>query len=230
MLHRSVRVVDEVTGGRDTVGLRVPAAPLALELLAAFGGGLAAPSANRFGHVSPTTADAVREELADDVDVVLDGGPCSVGVESTIVELVGMEPVLLRPGAVTVEQLEATLGRRVTSSHGPSRAPGMLASHYAPAALVEIVAAGLIDQRAAQLRAAGQTVVTLLPTDDLASDARLLYERLRAADAAGADVVLAVLPEEEGIGAAIGDRLRKAAGPRGDDFAADECMDRGRQR
>ena len=91
------------------MGLRVPAAPLALELLAEFGGGLAAPSANRFGNVSPTTADAVRADLGSDVDEVLDGGPCSVGLESTIVELVGAEPVLLRPGGISVEQLEAVL-------------------------------------------------------------------------------------------------------------------------
>ncbi len=132
----------EVTGGRDTVGLRVPNAPLALALLEAFGGGVAAPSANRFGHVSPTTAEAVRAELGDDVDAVLDGGPCDVGVESTIVELIGERPMLLRPGAVTVSQLEAVIGEPIAEPHGESRAPGMLASHYAPAAVVEIVDGG----------------------------------------------------------------------------------------
>jgi L-threonylcarbamoyladenylate synthase len=214
VLRRTARVVDEVTGGRDTVGLRVPAAPLALELLAEFGGGLAAPSANRFGNVSPTTADAVRADLGSDVDEVLDGGPCSVGLESTIVELVGAEPVLLRPGGISVEQLEAVLTIPIARADGPSRAPGMLPSHYAPRALVEIVEAGEVDERAAVLRTAGTKVVTLLPSRDLADDARLLYARLRAADDDGADVVLAVLPAEEGIGAAIRDRLRKAAGPR----------------
>ncbi|HTN80168.1 MAG TPA: L-threonylcarbamoyladenylate synthase, partial [Acidimicrobiales bacterium] len=139
VLRRAQHVVDEVTGGRDTVGLRVPAASLALELLAAFGGGLAAPSANRFGQLSPTTAAAVRDELDGDVDVVLDGGPCAVGVESTIVELVGSAPVLLRPGGVSVERIEAVLGRGIERATGPSRAPGMMPSHYAPAALVEIV-------------------------------------------------------------------------------------------
>jgi L-threonylcarbamoyladenylate synthase len=214
VLRRTARVVDEVTGGRDTVGLRVPAAPLALELLAEFGGGLAAPSANRFGNVSPTTADAVRADLGSDVDEVLDGGPCSVGLESTIVELVGAEPVLLRPGGISVEQLEAVLTIPIARADGPSRAPGMLPSHYAPRALVEIVEAGEVDERAALLRTAGTKVVTLLPSRDLDDDARLLYARLRAADDDGADVVLAVLPAEEGIGAAIRDRLRKAAGPR----------------
>ncbi len=214
VLRRSARVVDEVTGGRDTVGLRVPAAPLALELLAEFGGGLAAPSANRFGHVSPTTAEAVRADLGADVDEVLDGGPCSVGVESTIVELVGAEPVLLRPGGVSVEQLEAALTRPIARADGPSRAPGMLPSHYAPRALVEIVDPDEVDERAAVLRTRGKKVVTLLPSHDLDDDARRLYTRLRAADDDGADVVLAVLPADEGIGAAIRDRLRKAAGPR----------------
>ena len=216
VLRHSARVLDEVTGGRDTVGLRVPAAPIALELLAAFGGGLAAPSANRFGHVSPTTAEAVRAELGADVDAVIDGGPCVVGVESTIVELVGAEPVLLRPGGVSVEQLESVLGTAVvTADVGPSRAPGMLPSHYAPKALVEIVEADAVDARAAELRASGQTVVTLLPSGDLDDDARRLYARLRSADDAGADIVLAVLPPDVGIGSAIRDRLKKAAAPRG---------------
>jgi L-threonylcarbamoyladenylate synthase len=214
VLRRAPRVVDAVTGGRDTVGLRVPNARLALALLEAFGGGVAAPSANRFGHVSPTTADAVRTELGDDVDAVLDGGACDVGVESTIVELVGERPALLRPGAVTSAQLEAVLGEPIAGPHGESRAPGMLASHYAPAAVVEIVKADELEARASALRSAGQHVVTIVPSADLEADARALYARLRAADAAGADIVLTVLPDEVGMGAAIADRLRKAAGPR----------------
>ena len=214
VLRRAPHVLDEVTGGRDTVGLRVPNTPLALALLDRFGSGVAAPSANRFGHVSPTTAEAVRSELDDDVDLVLDGGPCGVGVESTIVELVGPEPVLLRPGGVTVAALEAVLGRTILGPRGESRAPGMLPSHYAPAAVVEIVTADSLASRASVLRANGRKVVTIVPSDDLDADARALYARLRAADADGADVVLAVLPPEEGIGVAIADRLRKAAAPR----------------
>ena len=214
VLRRAPHVLEEVTGGRDTVGLRVPNAPLALALLEAFGGGVAAPSANRFGHVSPTTADAVRTELGDDVDAVLDGGACAVGVESTIVELVDERPMLLRPGAVSVSQLEAVLGEPIAAPHGESRAPGMLASHYAPAAVVEIVTADALDARASALRSAGKHVVTIVPSADREADARALYARMRAADAEGADVVLAVLPDEVGIGAAIADRLRKAAGPR----------------
>lgn len=214
VLRRATRVVDEVTGGRDTVGLRVPAAALALDLLARFGGGLAAPSANRFGHVSPTTAEAVRAELGDDVDAVLDGGPCAVGVESTIVELLGRRPMLLRPGGISIERLEAVLGESIAQPEGESRAPGMLPSHYAPNALVEIVDRDAIEIRAAELRASGKAVLTLMPSDDLEDDARQLYARLRAADEARVDVILAVLPPEEGIGAAIRDRLRKAAGVR----------------
>lgn len=215
ILRRSARVLDEVTGGLPTVGLRVPAAPVALDLLAAFGGGLAAPSANRFGHLSPTTAQAVIDELGDAVDLVLDGGPCRVGVESTIVELTGEAPTVLRPGAVTVAQLEGALGRPVRPSDGLSRAPGMLPSHYAPKAAVEIVAAEALAARIQELRQQGRRVVTIVPSADLDADAHSLYARLRDADADGADVILAVLPEDEGIGAAIADRLRKAAGPRG---------------
>lgn len=215
ILRRRARVLDEVTGGLPTVGLRVPAAPVALDLLAAFGGGLAAPSANRFGHVSPTTAQSVIDELGDAVDLVLDGGPCRIGVESTIVELTGEAPTVLRPGAVTVAQLERALGRSVRPPEGPSRAPGMLPSHYAPNAAVEIVAAEALAARTEELRQQGRRVVTIVPSADLDTDAHTLYARLREADAHGADVILAVLPEDEGIGAAIADRLRKAAGPRG---------------
>jgi L-threonylcarbamoyladenylate synthase len=215
ILRRRARVLDEVTGGLPTVGLRVPAAPVAVDLLAAFGGGLAAPSANRFGHVSPTTAQSVIDELGDAVDLVLDGGPCRVGVESTIVELTGEAPTVLRPGAVTVAQLERALGRSVRPPEGPSRAPGMLPSHYAPNAAVEIVAAEALATRTEELRQQGRRVVTIVPSADLDTDAHTLYARLREADAHGADVILAVLPEDEGIGAAIADRLRKAAGPRG---------------
>ena len=112
LLHRRPGVDPTVTGGRDTIGLRVPSHLLALELLAAFGGGVAAPSANRFGRVSPTTAEHVREDLGDDVDLVLDGGPTSVGVESTIVDLTVDPPAILRPGGVPAEAIEAIIGRR----------------------------------------------------------------------------------------------------------------------
>lgn len=143
VLRRAPQVPLEVTGGRDTIALRVPDHPLALAVLRAFGGGIAAPSANRFGRVSPTTVghvDADIGHLLDPAgDVVLDGGPCAVGVESTIVEFSAPtgQPTILRPGGVPAEQVEAVLGARVTrEASGPARAPGMLAAHYSPDALV----------------------------------------------------------------------------------------------
>jgi L-threonylcarbamoyladenylate synthase len=224
VLPRHARVPDVVTGGRDTVGLRVPAHPLTHRLLVRFGGGLAAPSANRFGRVSPTRAGDVVADLGGDVDLVLDGGPCEVGVESTIVELTG-EPTVLRTGQITADQLEEVLGRPVrTDAGGPSRAPGMLPSHYAPAARVviaedpsEVVAAHVArGERVAVLAErtpAGLPVdvVVLAPVGDAEGYARHLYQRLREADAAGVDVVVAVPPAPEGVGIAVRDRLARAA-------------------
>jgi L-threonylcarbamoyladenylate synthase len=231
VLRRSVEVVpDEVTGGLDTVGLRVPAQPLARELLRAFGGGLAAPSANRFGRVSPTTAEHVRADLGDAVDLVLDGGPCLVGVESTIVDCTHPEPAVLRLGGVTVEALAATLGRPVALGGAEAvRAPGTLPFHYAPRARVEVVEAGWVAERATVLLAGSQRVGLLAPDpgtlgalpeglDALPaaggpeSYAHCLYDRLREADRRGLDVLLAVPPPPSGLGAAVADRLRRAAG------------------
>ncbi|NUR84717.1 MAG: threonylcarbamoyl-AMP synthase, partial [Nonomuraea sp.] len=137
VLPRGPRVPLETTGGLDTMAVRVPDHPVALALLSAFGGGVAAPSANRFGSVSPTTAGHVRAELGDAVDFVLDGGPCEVGVESTIVDVTGETPAVLRPGGVTREDLEAVLGHPLAvpaTSH--VRVPGQHPSHYAPRARV----------------------------------------------------------------------------------------------
>jgi L-threonylcarbamoyladenylate synthase len=230
VLARSSRVPDEATGGRPTVGLRVPDQPVALALLHAFGGGVAAPSANRFGRVSPTSADDVRADLGDDVDLVLDGGPCRVGVESTIVDCSRDEPVVLRLGGVAREQIEDILGRHVAVlSDGTIAAPGTLASHYAPRARVLVVDARDLGTRATTELARGKRVGVVASKlfDDVpaaaivvgspadADDyARSLYSMLRAADAADLDVVLAVPPPEVGIGAAVADRLRRAAGGR----------------
>jgi L-threonylcarbamoyladenylate synthase len=231
VVRRAARVLDAVTGGGDSVGVRVPDQPVALALLHAFGGGIAAPSANRFGHVSPTTADDVRADLGDDVDVLLDDGPCTVGVESTIVDCTGDDPVILRPGGVTRERLEQVLDREVAIRRdGLVRAPGTLKSHYAPEAAVLLVDRDDIAARAAALVAAGQRVAVLaaappvpMPPDvavldapaDVDEYARVLYARLREVDRRGVDVVLAVPPLEVGVGAAVADRLRRAAG-RGD--------------
>jgi L-threonylcarbamoyladenylate synthase len=209
-------VSDAVTGGLDTVGLRVPAHPLAYALLHAFGGGVAAPSANRFGAVSPTLAAHVRDEFGPACPLILDGGPCAVGVESTIVDLSSGAPALLRPGGVAREEIEAAL--RVAVPHdqsGKVRSPGQLASHYAPRARVVLCAPSEVAEREAQLRREGLATATLACAGgDPRTVARQLYSALREADARGAAVLLATLPAESGLGAAIADRLRKAAGPR----------------
>jgi len=215
LLRKAAEVPSATTGGLDSVGLRVPAHPLALELLRNFGGGIAAPSANRFGRVSPTSAAHVQADLGDDVDVLLDGGPCAIGVESTILDLTGDVPTLLRPGGVTVERIEQLLGSAV--SRAPARhvrAPGMLASHYAPRARVELVPHELLTARALELSRSGKRVAVLElgTSDDVA--AQRLYGALREADEQNADVVLAAPPLARGLGEALADRLAKAAGPR----------------
>jgi L-threonylcarbamoyladenylate synthase len=225
VLPRGSRVPDVVTGGRPTVGLRVPDQALALAVLERFGGGLAAPSANRFGRVSPTRAAHVVADLGDEVDLVLDGGSCRLGVESTIVEVVDDRVAVLRPGALTVEQLEEVAGHPVELDHrGPARAPGMLPEHYAPAAQVVLTddpaatAARYLDlgHRVAVLaetRPPGLPagVRVLDPVGSPEGYARHLYERLREADRSGVDVVVAVAPAPVGVGRAVRDRLERAA-------------------
>lgn len=211
LVRRAERVLDVVTGGRPTVGVRVPAHPLTLELLERFGGGLAAPSANRFGKVSPTTAQHVVDDLGDAVDLVLDGGPCPIGVESTIVDCTTEPPQVLRPGGIPTEQVATLLSGALAGASGPSRASGMLDSHYAPNARVTLVDT---PAEAAELAARQPGAMVIDRTDDLAAYARLLYADLRAADARGAEVIVAVLPPAEGLGHAILDRLHKAAAGR----------------
>ena len=226
IVKRSERASDVVTGGQDTVGLRVPAHPLALELLERFGGGVAAPSANRFGKVSPTSAAHVRSELGDEVDLILDGGSSSVGVESTIVDVTQSPPRLLRPGGVSREKIEAVLGRPlvIATSATDVRAPGMLESHYAPRAGLMLVCAGEVFEEAARRRTAGARVVVIAPEGtplpegvasltvppDEAGFARVLYAHLREADALG-DLILAVPPSASGLGLAVRDRLQRAS-------------------
>ncbi len=235
VVRRAPHVPDAVTGGLDTVGLRVPDQPLALALLQTFGGGVAAPSANRFGRVSPTTADDVRADLGDDVDVVLDGGPCRVGVESTIVDCSHDEPTILRLGGLARERIEQVLGHPVPLlDTGEVRAPGTLASHYAPRAEVELADRETFRARLDAARARGGTTGVIGAAVDGAVDratdgdrvvelgipadgdeyAHDLYRMLRDADARGLDRVIAVVPDPTGLGAAVVDRLRRAAGPR----------------
>ena len=216
VVERAAGAPGAVTGGRATVGLRVPAQPLALALLERFGGGLAAPSANRFGRVSPTTAGHVRADLGDDVDLVLDGGPCAVGVESTIVDVTGPVPMVLRHGGVAAEQLAKLLGGElVTTPTGPARAPGMLASHYAPTCRVELADDGdTARARRDELVAAGRRADVLDPGPNGEAYARHLYGWLREADERGLDVLVVVPPPAEGLGVAVRERLQKAAAPR----------------
>ncbi len=229
VLPRSARATDAVTGGQDTVALRVPDHPVALAVLDALGGGVAAPSANRFGRVSPTTAEHVRVDLGDEVDLLLDGGPCTVGVESTIVDLSSGAPTVLRPGGLAVEELERVLGRQVpVRTSATVRVSGSLASHYAPRAGVVLAEPSDVAARVAALRAQGRSVGVLGPPtiplppevprydvpEDPAGAARLLYTRLREADLRGHDVLVACLPRAEGLGIAVRDRLSRAAAPR----------------
>jgi L-threonylcarbamoyladenylate synthase len=232
VVARGPRVSAVATGGADTVALRVPAHPLAQALLAAFGGGIAAPSANRFGAVSPTTADHVAADLGDDVDYLLDGGACGVGVESTIVDFSRGRPVLLRPGGMARQSIEAIVGR-LASGEGDvaaPAAPGTLPSHYAPRAEVHAVAADAVAAEIARLAAAGERVGALIPValvataagarvtralpDEVDGMARELYAALRELDAHGVDVIVAALPPAAGLGEAVGDRLRRAGGPK----------------
>ncbi|MHB1891342.1 MAG: L-threonylcarbamoyladenylate synthase [Acidimicrobiales bacterium] len=226
VLERHRSVLDAVTGGQDTVALRVPAHPVAQRLLRAFGGGLAAPSANRFGRVSPTTASDVRAELGGTVDLVLDGGPCEVGVESTIVAFDGEDVAILRPGGVSSEAIARVLGRPATAmASGPVRAPGMLLSHYAPATTLELCSAEEAAPLATKLVSRGWRVGVLSLTrtevpeaavtwdagGEIAVFARLLYRVLRQADAEALDILVVALPPDEGLGVAVRDRLRRAA-------------------
>lgn len=231
VLRRGRRVPLEATGGLETVAVRVPDHPVALALLSPFGGGVAAPSANRFGSVSPTMAGHVRAELGDAVDFVLDGGPCEVGVESTIVDARGDALSVLRPGGVTREDLEAVLGRPLAvPSTSRVRVPGQHPSHHAPRARVVLVEPEKVVAEAELAKDLGHQVGVFLPPSladasvkahavvavpgSMAAYAHGLYGFLRELDQQGCDLIVASLPVEEGLGLAIANRLRRAAGPR----------------
>jgi L-threonylcarbamoyladenylate synthase len=224
VVPRSDRALDAVTAGLASVGLRCPDHPVAAELLGRFGSGLAAPSANRYGHVSPTTVEHVLADLEGRIDAVIDGGACSVGLESTIVELgANGEIALLRRGAVTSAQIEAVTGVMVRdATAGPIRAPGMAMSHYAPQAPVEVLTAAQLSRRLDAPLA--PTVLVIAPhrvdhprSISLGADddvfAAGLYEALRAGDDPEVTLVLVVPPPTGPLLPAIRDRLVRAAHP-----------------
>jgi L-threonylcarbamoyladenylate synthase len=221
VVTRSELAGDFITGGQDTVGVRVPNHPVALGLLEAFaragGKGVAAPSANRFGNVSPTIANAVSDELSDylaDSDVILDGGACAVGVESTIIDCTGDVPKILRPGAITQEMIEQSTGLDVLDADGLAiRVSGSLESHYSPMAKVVLDQSPLAGQgfiaMADVVSAAG--VIRLASPTTHEEFARVLYSALRAADEQGLNTVVVAQPDGNGIAIAIRDRLMRAS-------------------
>ena len=231
ILPRRSDVPREITGGQDTIGVRVPDHPVATALLQTFGSGIAAPSANRFGRVSPTTAEHVREGLGSRVGMVLDGGPCRVGVESTILSLLHGNAVLLRPGGLSVEELEDTLGQRILLSipmEQKVRAPGMLASHYAPVTPLEIHPTNTLWHRVLQMVWQGKNVAVLKLGDDgkafesskvtiicmppkAVEYGSKLYSTLHRLDRGGFDCLLLELPPDASEWLAVNDRLRRAA-------------------
>ncbi len=225
ILKRASGVADAASGGLDTIGLRVPGHPVAQALLRTFGGGIAAPSANQFGRISPTCAEHVLSELEGRIAAVIDGGVCTIGLESTILDLSGPRPQVLRPGAVTADRLAAIIGPldEVPSADAP-KAPGSLAAHYAPATPLRLLESALLESEATRLARAGTVTVLArraplsavncrwmrLP-EEAAAFGHDLYARLREADAqGGASILIEVLPATPEWEAAR-DRLQRAA-------------------
>jgi len=217
VLKRNTKAKDFITGGQDTVALRVPAHPIALSLLQEFKEGIAAPSANRFGSVSPTTAEAVEEELKDYLspqDLILDGGQCLVGVESTIIDCTKQTPFILRPGAITSAMIEESTGLiALTNNDGSIRVSGSLDSHYSPKAKVVLDA---IAEPGDGLIAPDQIptpdgVIRLASPRTVEGYARDLYAALRLADTKNLDVVVVLQPGGDGLAEAIRDRLARSA-------------------
>ena len=225
VLPRRADVPDLVTAGLDTVALRVPDHPLTLSVLRAVDFPVAAPSANPFGFVSPTTAAHVAAQLGERIDYILDGGPCRVGVESTIVAFAGQRVVVLRKGGTPVEQLEAILGHAVavrTRSSSRPQAPGMLSSHYSPGIRLHLRGAGAPVRSGSPDRAlvcfgpdrpGGAHTYNLSPAGSLEEAARNLFGVLRQLAQGGYRAAAVELVPDRGLGRAINDRLRRAAAP-----------------
>jgi L-threonylcarbamoyladenylate synthase len=226
ILNKKAEVPLAVTGGQETVALRIPANPVALQVLHAFGGGIAAPSANRFGRISPTQAEHVAEELGDSVDLILDGGACTIGVESTILDLTDEHPTILRPGRITRSQIKAVLQTDVRlSTQSKIRAPGMLAVHYAPHTMALLCPIETLIVMIDDLCANGKNIGILafskamaaVPCQNLiqlpeqaAHYETALYSSLRELDKLQLDMILIEQPPDTEAWAAVNDRLSKA--------------------
>jgi len=208
LLHKTSVVSLRVTGGRETVAIRIPANDCARKIIRQCGYGLAAPSANVFGHVSPSSAQHVLDDLGDRVDLIVDDGKCSIGVESTIVDFTSPEPQLLRPGGFPAEDIESIIGQKLFMPSGESRASGMLASHYAPNCAV-VLASGIAEAHDVQSSIPNSRILDHWDNSPLY--AASLYAQMRQADCDGVDTIIAVLPPIAGLGSAICDRLRKAS-------------------
>lgn len=231
ILQKKEHVLSEITAGLDTVALRVPNHPLTLELLEKFGGALAAPSANLYTRVSPTSAEDVADELGEKVDLIIDGGRCLVGIESTIVDLSDTSPKILRPGVITQEQIYEVLGKQETKNTPKKSAakikhPGDKLSHYSPKANLILCSeenfhelleewqdrssrVGVLSSKVPQNR--DQHLTWFAFGQESTTQAQRLYSSLRQADKLGVEVLLVLLPKNSGIGVAIHDRLRRAA-------------------
>jgi L-threonylcarbamoyladenylate synthase len=208
-VNKAPEVLVEITGGHQTVALRVPGHSMAIELLTRFNRGLAAPSANKFGKVSPTTAQHVWDDLGNNVDYILDGGPCDVGLESTIVDCSTKTPIVLRPGGISAEDIQAVVELGFDDV-GLSRAPGMMPAHYAPNC--EVILLDDLSEANRLKQSFDQSTFRMIDASiDPLRFASTMYAQLRQCDAEGIKKLFVMLPEPLGIGLAIRDRLTKAA-------------------
>lgn len=224
---RALAVNDVITGGQDTVAIRVPNHPIAQQLLNAFGGGIAAPSANRYGHVSPTRAEHVREEFGDELPIVLDGGDCKVGLESTIVACLGEGPRVLRPGSISLSQLQAVVPNIQMGPHPSApRVPGSTTRHYSPQTPVNVVPSRRLEQVMNEFTGEHEKVAVLAMRPPVKTTpymtwinagtrpdhyARQLYANLRTLDKAAAKIILVEEVPEGERWDAVRDRLKRAA-------------------
>jgi L-threonylcarbamoyladenylate synthase len=212
LVSRGALTSDVITGGRATVAVRMPSHIMAQEVIRKLGVPVVAPSANSFGHVSPTCAQHVIDDLRSQIDGVLDGGPCDIGVESTIVDCTTTPPQILRLGAVSQTDIERVLTTAISTGEGAVRAPGMLASHYRPNCSVHLThTAREAEALATSLRSRSRTVMIIDRCENIIDYARHLYSDMRDAEASYVDDIIAVLPDGAGLAEAVRDRLSRAA-------------------